>query len=116
MCRRIEKEFRLQRAADQLALAAAASTRPDDPTVIELLQQFDERYPGSREIAGAWLLHAKTLTDRLRQDQAASALFFRVIETYPAWPEAREARQYLAVLKQMAPPREGTPGAGDLSP
>jgi tetratricopeptide (TPR) repeat protein len=107
-CRGIKSDFRLERAADQLELARGAATHRDDRAVMQLLLQFDRHYPDCAEIAGAWLLQAKTMTDRIKQDQPAMQLLRLLIRKYPQAPEAQEAKQYLAVLENMARLKAGS--------
>ena len=101
-CRNTKDDFRMQNASDQLELARGAAVQRDDRAVMRLLLQFDRRYPDSSEIPGAWLLQAKTMADRIKQDHAAMQLLRLLLGKYPKAPEAQEARQYLTVLQNMA--------------
>jgi hypothetical protein len=110
-CRDIKSDFRMERANDQLELARSAAHHQDGRAVMQLLLQFDRRYPDCAEISGAWLLQAKTMTDRFNQDQAAMQLLRLLLSRYPKAPEAQEAKQYLAVLENMARLKAGSRSA-----
>ncbi|MBI3149365.1 MAG: hypothetical protein HYZ17_12720 [Betaproteobacteria bacterium] len=94
-------EFRLVRAADQLALARAAAIERDDRLVMRLLLQFDRHYAGAAEVPTAWLLQARIMSERMKQDEAAMQLLRLLRGKYPKAPEAEEAKRLYTALKNI---------------
>jgi len=94
-------EFRLVRAADQLGLARAAAIERNDRLVMKLLLQFDRHYAGAAEVPTAWLMQAKIMSERLKQDEAAMQLLRLLRGKYPKSPEAEEAKRLYTALKNI---------------
>lgn len=94
-------EFRMVRAADQMALARAAAIERDDRLVMKLTLQFDRHYAGAAEVPAAWLLQAKVMSERMKQDEAAMQLLRLLRGKYPKSPEAEEAKRLYTALKNI---------------
>jgi len=101
-CRNTKDDFRMESAANQLELARGAAAQRDDRAVMRLLLQFDRRYPESSEVPGAWLLQAKTMADRINQDQAAMPPLRRWHRTCRKRADGKAGQRYLTVLQNMA--------------
>ncbi|CAG0966703.1 hypothetical protein BURK2_01038 [Burkholderiales bacterium] len=99
--REVSTEFRMVRAGDQLALARTAALERKDLLVMKLLLQFDRVYAGAAEVPTAWLLQARTMSERLKQDEAAMQLLRLLRGKYPKAPEAEEAKRLYTALKNI---------------
>ena len=73
----------------------------NDRLVMKLLLQFDRHYAGAAEVPTAWLMQAKIMSERLKQDEAAMQLLRLLRGKYPKSPEAEEAKRLYTALKNI---------------
>lgn len=85
-----------------LPLAKLCLSRGRTPEALRLLKDFHKRFPASHDIAEAWLLQARILIERFNRDDKAVPFLNAILKQYPQHPAAAEARQLLAVARQMS--------------
>ncbi|MDR2837414.1 MAG: hypothetical protein LBV49_02410 [Azonexus sp.] len=100
-CRELAPDFRPEDPAVLLALAQAARQQREAKQALDLLSDFDKKYPKHSLIPDAWFLSAAILCEDLRQDEQADRLFAAIIERYADYPCAGQAKAYRQTLAQM---------------
>ena len=100
-------------ADSRLPLAEAAYAARDAKTAVELVKGFDKQFPNHADIPGVYFLGARVTSEHARDDVKATLILMTLLKRYPDSPVAKDAKQYLEVLKKMAPaPKPAAATAG----
>ncbi len=88
----------------RLRLADALFRQGRHREAVVLLQNFHRTFSGHPQIAEAYLLAARVLSEGLGRDDQARALLTFVLRHYPEHPRAAEARTLMSTLQRLATP------------
>jgi outer membrane protein assembly factor BamD (BamD/ComL family) len=88
-----------------LALAEAALGAKNLHLAVDLVKEFDKRFPGHADIPGVYFLGARISSEHLAQDAKAIAILKVLLNRYPDAAVSEEAKKYLAALTHVAATR-----------
>jgi tetratricopeptide (TPR) repeat protein len=108
-CRELSPDFCPEDPAILLALAEAARKQREPKQALDLLGNFDKKYPKHPLIPDAYFLSACILCEDLRQDEVADRVFAAIVTHYAESPCAEQARVYRATLARMKGPGQPAP-------
>lgn len=92
-----------------LALAEAALGAKNLHLAVDLVREFDKRYPGHADIPGVYFVSARISSEHLAQDAKAIAILKVLLNRYPDAAVSDEAKKYLAALTHVAATRAFAP-------
>lgn len=101
-CLKADSEFKLQDSNQLHELAAAASLAKRHKLALDLMHDFDTKYPGHPLIPAIWLLSAKILGEHVHQPDEAMRILRALQAEYPDHPLVREAQQHIQILARLA--------------
>lgn len=113
-CQAIEPSFAPETAAHISRVADMAAHVGQVQAALQVLEGFDDRFPGSQYRAGNALLVADLLHDKLGRDEQARDVLLRARESLPSDPLRPEIDARLAVIERMiaATARKPRPDSG----
>jgi hypothetical protein len=100
--RELDPAFQPERTEDILPLARTAAKSRDPALAFSLINGFDKRFPGHRDIPAVYLFSAQVLCDSYRKDDLARAILTGMLKKYPDHPLAAEAGGLLKALETLA--------------
>jgi tetratricopeptide (TPR) repeat protein len=101
-CLKADPEFKLQDSNQLHELAAAASLAKRHKLALDLMYDFDAKYPGHPHIPSIWLLSAKILGEHVHQPDEAKRILRALQAEYPDHPLVKEAEQQIQMLARLA--------------
>ena len=88
--------------ADVILPAAGAAMKAHDVALaVNLVRNFDKRFPKHKDTPGVYFLGAKLLREQNRQHEKAAKILRAVLANFPEHEVAAEARTYLSVLESL---------------
>jgi hypothetical protein len=97
-----DPEFKLQDSYQLQELAASANLTRRYALALDLMRDFDKKYPGHPHIPAIRLLAAKILGEHLHRSGEAIHLVQALLAEYPDHPIAEEARQQMQLLTRLS--------------
>ncbi|MFJ2988561.1 tol-pal system YbgF family protein [Collimonas sp. NPDC087041] len=102
--RQLDPEFKVDNPDHVLDIATAAASIREYQVALEIVSGFHKRAARHKDVPAVLVLAGKLLSDHLRQDARAMALFNHVIAQWPTSPAAVEAQQYKQIIERLAEP------------
>ncbi|PRC91601.1 tetratricopeptide repeat protein [Solimicrobium silvestre] len=99
---KLDREFRLQDSYQIHVLATAAKLASRPKLALDLMRQFDRRYPTHPDIPAIYFLSAQLLSEHYRKNAEAQQILQAIQRKFPDHPLAGNARDYAVVLDKMA--------------
>jgi tetratricopeptide (TPR) repeat protein len=93
-----------------LPLAKAAERAYDFKLAIELVRDFETRFPGHPDIPAVVFFKGRVALERLHNEEIAREHFTEMLDRHYRHELAAEAKRYLQVLERMSPKKKPTPG------
>ena len=95
---KLDPTFKLNDSHQLYDLAAAAHLVKKDSFALELMRNFDKKYPEHPHIPQLYLLTAQILSEISDKNQEAMDILQTLITSHPDHPLVSEARQFLSTL------------------
>jgi hypothetical protein len=99
--RTIDADFAVQDGNALLPLALAAEHAGERDVAMGLINGFDKRHPGHKDLPGVLFLGARLLSEHARQHDKAAQLLRTLLAKHPQHELVAEIKTYLAVLERM---------------
>jgi outer membrane protein assembly factor BamD (BamD/ComL family) len=97
----IDPAFALEDGDAVLPIAKVAVQKRDFALAIQIMRDFDKRFPKHKDTAGLLFLNAKIASEHLRKHDKAVKSLRSVLKHFPEDAIAAEARTYLTVLEKV---------------
>lgn len=99
---KLDPEFKQQDAYLLYDLASAAGVAKRPKLALDLLTDFDRKYPGHPHIPSVYLLTAQLLSEHFQKNQQAIQILHTLQTEFPDHQLAADARQYMETLVRVA--------------
>ena len=107
----VDPSFTVQDGDAVLPIGTAAIQKRDFDLAVNLMRNFDVRFPSHKDTAALLFLNAKIASEHQRKHEKAIKMLRVVLERYPEDAVASETKTYLAVLEKiLAQVKAVTPG------
>jgi TolA-binding protein len=99
-CLMIDSEFKLQDSFQVYELASAANVAKRYQLALDLLNDFDKKYPSHQHTPQVYFLNALIVSEKFQRNVEALQLFHTLKSKYPNHPLALESDNHIAAISK----------------